>query len=73
LWKVILIAWFITLFEYQVPANRIGHGQFNAAQLKNIQEVITLIVLLSSRVSTLRKILDGIMLLDLVYWSWQPF
>lgn len=46
LWKVILIAWFIALFEYifQVPANRLGHGQFNAAQLKTIQEVITLIV-----------------------------
>jgi len=46
LWKVILIAWFIALFEYifQVPANRIGHGQFNTAQLKTIQEVITLVV-----------------------------
>lgn len=28
----------------QVPANRIGHGTFNAAQLKTIQEVITLSV-----------------------------
>jgi uncharacterized protein (DUF486 family) len=27
-----------------VPANRIGHYQFNAAQLKTIQEVITLVV-----------------------------
>jgi uncharacterized protein (DUF486 family) len=27
-----------------VPANRIGHGQFTAAQLKTIQEVITLVV-----------------------------
>lgn len=46
LWKVILIAWFIALFEYvfQVPANRLGHGQFNAAQLKTIQEIITLLV-----------------------------
>jgi uncharacterized protein len=46
LWKVILIAWFIAFFEYvfQVPANRIGHGQFNAAQLKTIQEIITLVV-----------------------------
>lgn len=33
-------------FEYcfQVPANRIGHYQFSVAQLKTIQEVITLIV-----------------------------
>ncbi|WP_417685757.1 DMT family protein [Roseibium sp.] len=41
---VILISWGIAFFEYclQVPANRIGHGIFNAAQLKTIQEVITL-------------------------------
>lgn len=46
LWIVILLSWLIAFFEYcfQVPANRIGHGQFNAAQLKTIQEVITLIV-----------------------------
>lgn len=46
LWKVILISWGIALFEYifQVPANRIGHGQFNAAELKTIQEIITLVV-----------------------------
>ncbi|MCA9409209.1 MAG: DMT family protein, partial [Candidatus Omnitrophica bacterium] len=29
---------------FQVPANRIGHGMFTAAQLKTIQEVITLLV-----------------------------
>lgn len=46
LWKVILISWGIALFEYcfQVPANRIGHTTFSAAQLKIIQEVITLVV-----------------------------
>ena len=46
LWKVILISWSIAFAEYcfQVPANRIGHGQFTAAQLKTIQEVITLVV-----------------------------
>lgn len=44
--KVILISWGIAFFEYcfQVPANRIGYGRFNAAQLKTIQEVITLSV-----------------------------
>ena len=38
--------WGIAFFEYcfQVPANRIGHEVYNAAQLKTIQEVITLIV-----------------------------
>ena len=43
---VILISWGIAFFEYvlQVPANRIGHEHFSAAQLKTIQEVITLSV-----------------------------
>lgn len=46
LWIAILLSWLIAFFEYcfQVPANRIGYGQFNAAQLKTIQEVITLLV-----------------------------
>ena len=46
LWIVILVSWLIALLEYcfQVPANRIGHEYFNAAQLKIIQEVITLTV-----------------------------
>lgn len=46
LWKIILISWGIAFFEYMlmVPANRIGHGTFSVAQLKTIQEVITLIV-----------------------------
>jgi uncharacterized protein (DUF486 family) len=45
LW-VILISWGIAFFEYvfQVPANRIGHGTYTAAQLKTIQEVISLTV-----------------------------
>ncbi len=46
LWKVILFSWLIAFAEYcfQVPANRMGHSQFSAAQLKIMQEVITLIV-----------------------------
>ncbi|HAR62334.1 MAG: hypothetical protein DKM50_13845 [Candidatus Margulisiibacteriota bacterium] len=46
LWIVILVSWLIAFAEYcfQVPANRIGHGTFTAAQLKVIQEVITLVV-----------------------------
>ena len=46
LWLVILVSWLIAFAEYcfQVPANRLGHGQFSAAQLKTMQEVITLIV-----------------------------
>ena len=46
LWLAILASWLIAFVEYcfQVPANRYGHGQFSAAQLKTIQEVITLAV-----------------------------
>lgn len=46
LFIVILISWGIAFAEYcfQVPANRIGHGKFSAAELKTIQEVITLVV-----------------------------
>ncbi len=46
LWKVIAISWGIAFFEYclQVPANRIGYGQFTASQLKVIQEVVSLSV-----------------------------
>ncbi len=46
LWGAILVSWLIASVEYcfQVPANRIGHYQFTAAQLKTIQEVITLVV-----------------------------
>jgi uncharacterized protein len=46
LFTVILVSWGIAFVEYcfQVPANRISHGQFSAAQLKTIQEVITLVV-----------------------------
>jgi hypothetical protein len=42
----IIASWGIAFAEYcfQVPANRIGYGQFNGAQLKTIQEVITLVV-----------------------------
>jgi uncharacterized protein (DUF486 family) len=46
LWVAILVSWGLAFFEYclQVPANRWGHETFSAAQLKIMQEVITLIV-----------------------------
>jgi uncharacterized protein (DUF486 family) len=46
LWKIVLASWGIAFFEYcfMVPANRLGYGHFSAAQLKTIQEVITLVV-----------------------------
>jgi uncharacterized protein len=45
-WIAILASWGIALPEYcfQVPANRIGFGTYDAAQLKTMQEVITLVV-----------------------------
>lgn len=46
LYVVVLASWGIAFFEYclQVPANRMGHGHFSAAELKTIQEVVTLLV-----------------------------
>ena len=46
LYIVVLVSWGIAFFEYciAVPANRIGHAYWSAAELKTMQEVITLIV-----------------------------
>jgi uncharacterized protein (DUF486 family) len=46
LWVVVLVSWGIAFFEYwlAVPANRIGHQVYDAAELKVMQEVITLVV-----------------------------
>jgi uncharacterized protein (DUF486 family) len=46
LWVVVLVSWGIAFFEYwlAVPANRYGSSVYSAAQLKAIQEVITLSV-----------------------------
>lgn len=45
-YQVVFISWGIAFLEYcfQVPANRMGHEYFSAAELKTIQEVITLLV-----------------------------
>ena len=41
-----MVSWGIAFFEYvlAVPANRIGYSVYSAAQLKTMQEVITLLV-----------------------------
>ena len=46
LWIAIMVSWGVAFFEYcfQVPANRIGFTYFSLAQLKIIQEVITMVV-----------------------------
>jgi uncharacterized protein (DUF486 family) len=57
LWIAILVSWGIAFFEYclQVPANRWGHATFSAAQLKIMQEVITLVVFTVFAVLYLRE------------------
>ncbi len=57
LWIAILVSWGIAFVEYcfQVPANRFGHGQFSAAQLKTIQEVISLVVFAGFSVTYLKE------------------
>ncbi len=46
LWLVVAVSWGIAFFEYclQVPANRYGYGYFNPAQLKTIQEIMSLCI-----------------------------
>ena len=43
---VVMASWGIAFFEYclAVPANRIGHATYSVAELKTMQEVITLVV-----------------------------
>ena len=57
LWLAIVVSWLIAFVEYcfQVPANRIGHYYFSAAQLKVMQEVITLLVFAVFSVLYLRE------------------
>jgi uncharacterized protein (DUF486 family) len=57
LYKGIVASWLIASFEYcfQVPANRIGWCEFAAAQLKTIQEVITLTVFAAFSVLYLKQ------------------
>jgi uncharacterized protein (DUF486 family) len=46
LWAVVLAGWGLAFFEYclAVPANRIGYTVYSGAQLKTMQEIITLLV-----------------------------
>ena len=57
LWIAVMASWGIALFEYwfQVPANRLGSYQFSTAQLKTIQEIITLVVFAFFSVLYLRE------------------
>ncbi|TDR87190.1 DMT family protein [Enterovirga rhinocerotis] len=57
LWIVVMASWGIAFFEYwlAVPANRIGHTYWSAAELKTMQEVITLAVFAIFSVTYLRE------------------
>ncbi len=57
---VVMISWGIAFVEYwlAVPANRIGHGVYSAAELKTIQEVITLAVFAIFSVAYLKEALS---------------
>jgi uncharacterized protein (DUF486 family) len=57
LWIVIFLSWGVAFFEYclMVPANRIGHTAMNVAQLKILQEVITLGVFIPFTVLYLKE------------------
>lgn len=60
LWVVILVSWGIAFFEYclMVPANRWGNAHWSAAELKIIQEVITLAVFSVFAIVYLREKLE---------------
>ena len=57
LWSVILISWALAFIEYcmAVPANRYGNAFYSAAQLKTMQEVITLLVFAAFSVLYLKE------------------
>jgi uncharacterized protein (DUF486 family) len=57
IFAAVLFSWGIAFFEYwlAVPANRVGHAVYSAAELKTIQEIITLVVFVVFSVFYLRE------------------
>lgn len=57
LWIAVLVSWGIAFFEYclAVPANRIGSATYSTAELKTIQEVVTLTVFAAFSVLFLKE------------------
>ena len=57
LWMVVMVSWIIAFFEYclAVPANRYGHAVYSAAELKTIQEVVTLVVFAGFSIIVLKE------------------
>jgi uncharacterized protein (DUF486 family) len=74
-----LLSWGIALFEYllQVPANRIGYGTMSLAQLKILQEVITLSVFVPFAILYMREpfkldfLWAGLCLVGAVYFMFR--
>jgi uncharacterized protein (DUF486 family) len=79
LFVAIVVSWGIAFFEYvlQVPANRIGYGSLSLAQLKVMQEVITLVVFVPFAVLYMRQPMKtdflwaGLCLIGAVYFVFR--
>ena len=75
----VVASWGIAFFEYllQVPANRIGYGTLSLAQLKVMQEVITLCVFVPFAVLYMRQpmkldfVWAGLCLVGAVYFVFR--
>ena len=78
-WIAALVSWGIALFEYliQVPANRIGYDAMSLAQLKIMQEVITLSVFVPFSIFYMKEgfkldfIWAGLCLVGAVYFMFR--
>lgn len=78
-WIAALLSWGIALFEYllQVPANRIGHSSYSVAQLKILQEAITLSVFVPFTVLYMKESIKldylyaGLCLIAAVYFMFR--
>ncbi len=75
-----IVSWGIAFFEYllQVPANRIGYHQLNLAQLKILQEVITLSVFVPFSMFYMKQAVSwnyvwaGLCLMGAVFFIFKP-
>ena len=78
-WIAALVSWGIALFEYllQVPANRIGYTSLSLAQLKILQEAITLTIfvpfamLFMGATLKLDYVWAGLCLIGAVYFAFR--
>lgn len=78
-WIAALASWGIALFEYllQVPANRIGYTELSLAQLKIVQEVVTLAVFVPFAIFYMRQPIKldylwaGLCILGAVYFIFR--